>query len=50
MYHDRVFCIFVEWLRGAFHNGEPITWGTLVTVLHKAGITDEAQIIRESSR
>ena len=42
---ERVFAVFAEWLRGAFENGQPITWDTLITVLHKAGITDEAQIL-----
>ena len=35
----------MEWLRGRFHNGEPITWDTLVTALHNVSITDEAQIL-----
>ena len=44
--HDHVFCVFVEWLRGdTFQNDQPITWGTLITVLHKVSITDVAQIL-----
>ena len=42
---ERVYAIFSDWLRGAFENDQLITWGTLVTVLHKAGVTDVAQTL-----
>ena len=46
---DPVLYLLKEWLRGGNqeHDSRPLTWGTLITALRAAGLSEEADILEQ---
>ena len=46
---DQVYYILSEWLEGRNQENDqrPLTWGTLITALQRAGLPNEAEILQQ---